>query len=64
MSMLAGNVFPRPAWALRWRFQLLGFFAWINRYVPLVPRRERFSLLAEPAPAAEAAGQTAPFAGA
>ena len=63
MSMLAGNVFPRPAWALRWRFQLLGFFAWLNRYVPLVPRRERFSLLAEPAPAANAAGETAPFAG-
>jgi len=48
MSILAGNVFPRPAFALRWRFQLLGLFAWINRYVPIVPRRERFSLLAEP----------------
>ncbi|HEX4963091.1 MAG TPA: NAD(P)/FAD-dependent oxidoreductase [Thermoanaerobaculia bacterium] len=45
MSILAGNVFPRPAFALRWRFALLGLFAWINRYVPLVPRRERFSLL-------------------
>jgi flavin-dependent dehydrogenase len=51
MSILAGNVFPRPAFALRWRFQLLGLFAWINRFVPLVPRRERFSLRAEPAPA-------------
>jgi flavin-dependent dehydrogenase len=64
MSMLAGNVFPRPAFALRWRFQLLAFFAWINRYIPLVPRRERFSLLAEPAAPAEPAGEAAPFAGA
>jgi flavin-dependent dehydrogenase len=49
MSILAGNVFPRPSFALRWRFALLGLFARINRYIPLVPRRERFSLLAEPA---------------
>ena len=48
MSILAGYVFPRPAFALRWRFRLLGLFARINRYLPLVPRRERFSLLAEP----------------
>jgi flavin-dependent dehydrogenase len=52
MAILAGNVFPRPSFALRWRFALLGVLTWINRYVPLVPRRERFSLLAEPAPAA------------
>lgn len=49
MSILAGNVFPRPAFALRWRFALLGLFARINRYVPLVPRRERFSLFGEEA---------------
>jgi flavin-dependent dehydrogenase len=48
MSILSGYVFPRPAWALRWRFWLLGVFAWINRFIPLVPRRERFSLFAEP----------------
>jgi flavin-dependent dehydrogenase len=63
MSMLAGNVFPRPAFALRWRFWLLGIFAWINRYIPLVPRRERFSLLAEPAVGTDAAGAAASFAG-
>jgi flavin-dependent dehydrogenase len=45
MSILAGNVFPRPSFALRWRFQLLQLFVRINRYFPLVPRRERFSLL-------------------
>ena len=46
MAILSGYVFPRPVFALRWRFALLGLFARINRYVPLVPRRERFSLLA------------------
>ncbi|HEV7504317.1 MAG TPA: tryptophan 7-halogenase [Thermoanaerobaculia bacterium] len=51
MSILSGNVFPRPTFALRWRFQLLGLFTWINRFVPLVPRLERFSLRAEPVPA-------------
>ena len=44
MSILAGNVFPRPPFPLRWRFALLGLFTYINRFVPLVPRRERFSL--------------------
>jgi flavin-dependent dehydrogenase len=39
MSILAGNVFPRPAFALRWRFALLGLFSHINRAIPLVPRR-------------------------
>jgi hypothetical protein len=46
MAILAGYVFPRPKFALRWRFALLGIFARINRYIPLAPRRERFSLLA------------------
>jgi flavin-dependent dehydrogenase len=48
MSILAGYVFPRPSFALRWRFALLDFFAWINRYRALAPRLERFSLFAEP----------------
>jgi flavin-dependent dehydrogenase len=48
MAILAGHVFPRPAFALRWRFNLLGLFTQINRFVPLVPRRRRFSLLASP----------------
>jgi hypothetical protein len=41
MAILAGHVFPRPP------FALLDLLTRINRYVPLVPRRERFSLLAE-----------------
>lgn len=48
LSLLAGYVFPRPSFALRWRFLLLQAFAWINRFVPLAPRREPFSLLADP----------------
>lgn len=54
MSILAGNVFPRPTFALRWRFQLLGFFAWVNRYIPIAPRLAPFSLLAQPEPPAGA----------
>lgn len=47
MSILAGHVYPRPSWSLRWRFWLLSFFLHVNRYFPIAPRRERFSLVAE-----------------
>lgn len=46
LSLLAGYVFPRPPFAVRWRVKLLDVFAFINRFVPLVPRRQRYSLLA------------------
>jgi flavin-dependent dehydrogenase len=45
MSILAGNVFPRPAFALLWRFKLLGFFVRVNRVFQIATRREPFSLL-------------------
>jgi flavin-dependent dehydrogenase len=45
ISILAGHVFPRPAWKLRWRLWLFFFFMRVNQLVPLVPRRKRFSLL-------------------
>ncbi|HEX7184264.1 MAG TPA: NAD(P)/FAD-dependent oxidoreductase [Thermoanaerobaculia bacterium] len=61
LSILAGNVFPRPAFALRWRLRLLGFFVWLNRHLPLVPRRERFSLLENPATAVETSGEAASY---
>ncbi|HEY0510315.1 MAG TPA: NAD(P)/FAD-dependent oxidoreductase [Thermoanaerobaculia bacterium] len=64
LSVLAGEVFPRPSFALRWRLALFELFVRLNRRFPLVPRRERFSLLAgagsstgpegEPEPAASA----------
>jgi flavin-dependent dehydrogenase len=60
ISVLAGQVFPRPAWCLRWRLRLFELCVRLNQYLPLVPRRRRFSLLAsEPAvesPAAAGAG--------
>jgi flavin-dependent dehydrogenase len=46
ISVLAGQVFPRPVWALRWRLRLFEACVWMNRWVPMVPRRRRFSLLA------------------
>jgi hypothetical protein len=46
MSILAGFVFPRPSFALRWRFALLDLFTQIHRFFPMAPRRERFSLFA------------------
>lgn len=47
ISTLAGQVFPRPPWALRWRMRLFEFYVWLQQYVPLVPRRPRFRLLDE-----------------
>jgi flavin-dependent dehydrogenase len=47
MSILAGHVYPRPAWPLRWRFWLLSFFIHYNRYIRIAPRREPFSLVGE-----------------
>lgn len=45
MSVLGGYVFPRPSFALRWRMKMLEFFIFLNRYVPLAPRRKPFSLI-------------------
>lgn len=65
MSVLAGNVFPRPAFALRWRLRMFEQFVRINRRFPLVPRRGRFSLFnAEPVSYAEPTGEGEPLASA
>jgi flavin-dependent dehydrogenase len=45
MSILAGHVYPRPAWSLRWRFWLLSLFIRVNRFYAIAPRRPRFSLV-------------------
>ena len=45
IGILAGYVFPRPSFALRWRLKLFEWCMRINAHVPLVPRRRRFSLL-------------------
>jgi flavin-dependent dehydrogenase len=45
ISILAGHVFPRPPFKLRWRLSLFFLCMRINQLIPLVPRRNRFSLL-------------------
>ena len=52
LSILAGYVFPKPAFALRWRLRALELFVRIHRFLPLAPRREPFSLFADPSPTA------------
>jgi flavin-dependent dehydrogenase len=45
LAALAGHVFPRPIWAIRWRLALFNCFVFINRFKALVPRRAKVSLL-------------------
>ena len=45
LGVLAGNVFPEPPFPMRWRLAMFHACVRINRYLPLVPRRHRFSLL-------------------
>lgn len=47
ITVLAGYVFPKPIWKLRWRMKLFWVCEWLNRYVPMVPRRNNFSLVRE-----------------
>ncbi len=56
IALLAGYAFPKPSWAVRWRMKCFEFFIWLQKYHPLAPRREDFSLFDEspqptPAPA-------------
>lgn len=53
ISILAGHVFPKPRWSLRWRIRLLAQMVRIQRVFPLVARREPFSLLADAAVGSE-----------
>jgi len=45
IGLLAGNVFPRPPFKLRWRMRLFDYFVDLNRKKRLVPRRRRFSIM-------------------
>lgn len=47
VSILAGHVFPRPRFALRWRLKFFEWLVALNRWLPLVKRHNRFSLFAE-----------------
>jgi FADH2-dependent halogenase len=39
ISILAGQVFPRPAWSLRWRHRAFDACVHLQKHVALVPRR-------------------------
>jgi flavin-dependent dehydrogenase len=52
LSLLAGNAFPEPPLSVRWRMRLFDFFMKVQQVFPLVPRRDRFSLLNSPEAAA------------
>jgi len=56
IGVLAGNVFPRPPFKMRWRLKFFDFCVWMNRRKQLVPRRRRFSLLKRAAMDREEAG--------
>jgi flavin-dependent dehydrogenase len=61
MSTLAADVFPKPAWRLRWRMRLFDLFVYMQRWHLLSPETPAWSLLeAKPngwaAPGAAAAG--------
>jgi flavin-dependent dehydrogenase len=45
ISILAGQVFPKPPWALRWRLHVFELCMRLQSFVSMVPRREPFSLL-------------------
>jgi flavin-dependent dehydrogenase len=45
VSVLAGHVFPRPAFELRWRLRLFEALMKIHRRWALVPRRKQFSVV-------------------
>jgi flavin-dependent dehydrogenase len=45
ISILAGQVFPRPIFALRWRLWMFHLCVRIQRWYALAPRRNEFSLM-------------------
>ena len=47
ISILAGHVFPKLPFSLRWRLWVFDFCRILNSYVQLVPRRKPFSLLGQ-----------------
>ena len=62
LSVLAGNVFPKTPWPMRWRMWLFNLNVWVNRYIQLVPRQEHFSLVNSRLPQSSAVEGPAPVA--
>jgi flavin-dependent dehydrogenase len=58
ISILAGNVFPKPVWALRWRLRFFNLCMRLQQYLPLCPRRPECSLLSESPVPIPATGST------
>jgi len=48
ISILAGQVFPKPMWALRWRMRFFELCIWLQNYLPLAPHKPKFRLMDEP----------------
>jgi flavin-dependent dehydrogenase len=48
ISVLAGHVFPKPSFKVRWRLKLFEWLVGLNRRFHLVPRRSSFCLVDEP----------------
>ncbi|MDQ3440196.1 MAG: tryptophan 7-halogenase [Planctomycetota bacterium] len=48
ISILAGQVFPRPAWSLRWRQRFFDLCVFTQQYVALSRRRPRFKMADAP----------------
>ncbi|MCH8242119.1 MAG: FAD-dependent oxidoreductase [Planctomycetes bacterium] len=48
ISILAGHVFPKPSFKVRWRLQVFEWLVRLNRRFQLAPRRSSFCLVDEP----------------
>jgi flavin-dependent dehydrogenase len=61
VSMLAGHVFPKPAWRLVWRFRFMQLCAELQRVLPMVPKHKPYSLFdAKPEPVGKAPSDPSP----
>jgi flavin-dependent dehydrogenase len=45
ISILAGNVFPKPPFSLRWRLKFFFLCMQLNKFLPMVPHHAPFSLV-------------------
>jgi len=44
VTVLAGNVFPRPQLSLRWRHSLFNLFVFLQRWLTVAPRRQSVAI--------------------
>ncbi len=60
ISVMAGQVFPKPPWALRWRLAMFYGFERLQRHMAVVPRHARWSLRSPEAEALAHSTERAP----